>query len=187
MIIFKINNLLTYEPGLLVFRCEEKDEFIQSLVISSESKRWGPCASTRGQRGFMFDNTSGTLSSPPNFSFFSCTSYNIVVVLHRFSLTVFCLSTLTVKLISHTDTIKCGIEIALLHDCLFFHPRSVCPVGAVWLSGTPSTLQARDTRPHWYPTDRLLSKGRPWSWAVFPRRQQSQHIYREQNSKEYIR
>lgn len=48
----------------------------------------------------------------------------------------------------------------------------------VSFSGTPSTQQARDTRPHWYPTVRLWSQDRPCSLAAFPSRQQSQHIYR---------
>lgn len=52
----------------------------------------------------------------------------------------------------------------------------------VSFSGTPCTQQARDTRPHWYPTVRLWSQGRPCSLAAFPSRQQSQHIYRIHNA-----
>lgn len=52
----------------------------------------------------------------------------------------------------------------------------------VSFSGAPCTQQARDTRPHWYPTVRLWSQDRPCSLAAFPSRQQSQHIYRIHNT-----
>lgn len=45
------------------------------------------------------------------------------------------------------------------------------------MSWVTKSQHALDTRPHWYPTDRLWSQGRPCSWAAFPRRQQSQHIF----------
>lgn len=63
-----------------------------------------------------------------------------------------------------------------------FNLHSGRSVGVVSLSGTPSRQQDRDTRSHWWPTDSVWSQGRPCSWAAFPRRQQSQHIYRTRNA-----
>lgn len=75
------------------------------------------------------------------------------------------------------------LESVFIGYALVFHSHLVCCVGVVWLTWASFAQQDRDTWPHRWPTDRLWSQGRLCSWASFPRRQQSQHIY----NKEWMR
>lgn len=73
------------------------------------------------------------------------------------------------------------------HFDLTLNLHSGHSVGVVSLSwGTPPRQQVWDTRAHSWPTDSVWSQGRPCSWAVFPRRQQSQHICRTHMNKSCV-